>query len=63
MKINWNFLGGGGGGVQNKKTLCGGSMDIFLNCTICSLFLQLIVHGYRFIYPYPERQRGKKFLV
>ena len=25
----------GGTGVQNKKTFCGGSMDIFWNCTIC----------------------------
>ena len=24
MKINWNFLGGGGGGVQNKKPSVGG---------------------------------------
>ena len=23
MKINWNFLGGGGGGVQNKNLLWG----------------------------------------
>ena len=33
MKINRDFLGGGGRGVQNKKTFCGGSMDIFWNCT------------------------------
>ena len=31
MKINQNFLGGGG--MQNKKTFRGRSMDIFWNCT------------------------------
>ena len=31
MKLNWNFLGGGG---ANKNLLWeGGSMDIFWNCT------------------------------
>ena len=36
MKLNWNFLGGrgGGGGGQNNETFCGGSMDIFWNCTM-----------------------------
>ena len=35
MKINWNFLGEGGGGEGAKeKTFHGGSMDIFWNCTI-----------------------------
>ena len=29
MKLNWNFLGGGG---AKQKTFCGGSMDIFWNC-------------------------------
>ena len=28
MKLNWKFLGGGGG-VQNKKNFRGGSMVIF----------------------------------
>ena len=32
MKLNWNFLGGGGDAKQ--KTFCGGSMDIFCKCTI-----------------------------
>jgi len=27
MNLNWNFQRGGG--VQTKKTLCGGSIDIF----------------------------------
>ena len=35
MKINWNFLGGGGGAKQ--KTFRGGSIDIFWNCTLCNL--------------------------
>ena len=35
MKLNWNFLGVWG--MQNKKTFCGGSMDIFWNCTISIL--------------------------
>ena len=31
MKLNWNFLrGGDGGGVQTKKTLCGGGYGYFL---------------------------------
>ena len=33
MKLNWNFLGGGGGGAK-QKTFHGGSMDIFWNCTL-----------------------------
>ena len=31
MKLNWNFLGGGGGDVK-QKTFCGRSVDIFWNC-------------------------------
>ena len=30
MKLNWNFLGGGG---AKQKTFPGGNMDIFWNCT------------------------------
>ena len=36
MKLNWNFLRGGGGGerqCKTKKTFHGGSMDILWNCT------------------------------
>ena len=33
MKLNWNFLGEGGGGTK-QKIFHGGSMDIFWNCTI-----------------------------
>ena len=33
MKLNWNFLGGGGGGAK-QKTFCGGSMDIFMELHI-----------------------------
>ena len=29
MKLNWNFLGGGGKGGKTKKSFCGESMDIF----------------------------------
>ena len=37
MKLNWNFLGGGGGVGGKQKTFCGGSMDILWNCTLyCS---------------------------
>ena len=25
--------GGGGGGTKQKKNFCGGSMDVFFNCT------------------------------
>ena len=31
MKLNWNFLGGGG--HKTKKPSVGESMDIFCNCT------------------------------
>ena len=34
MKLNWNFLGEGGGGGCKTKTFRGGSMDIFWNCTL-----------------------------
>ena len=39
MKLNWNFQRelGGGGEVQNKKTFCGGSIDIVWNCTMTLL--------------------------
>ena len=33
MKLNWNFLGGGGGEGVKQKTFRVGSMDIFWNCT------------------------------
>ena len=33
MKINWNFLGGGGW-VQNKKPFVGGVWTFLWNCTI-----------------------------
>ena len=33
MKINWNFLAGGGGGGKTK-TFHGGSMDFFLELHI-----------------------------
>ena len=38
MKLNWNFLGGrgGGGGGCKTKTFHVGSMDIFWNCTLQS---------------------------
>ena len=32
MKLNWNFLGGGGEVKQNKKAFHVWSMDIFWNC-------------------------------
>ena len=42
LVLNWNFLvkgegewgGGGGGGGAKQKTFCGGSMDVFWNCTL-----------------------------
>ena len=34
MKLNWNFLGGGGGEGCKTKTFCGGNMDIFWDYTI-----------------------------
>ena len=33
MKMNWNFLGGGGGGVK-QKTFCGGKYGYFLELHI-----------------------------
>ena len=36
MKLNWNFLGGGG---TKQKTSVGGSKDIFWNCTIYYLLV------------------------
>ena len=35
MKINWNFLGGGG--MQNKNSSVVGSVDIFWNCTLADI--------------------------
>ena len=32
MKLNWNFLSGGGGAKQ--KTFSGGSMEIFWSCIL-----------------------------
>ena len=32
--LNWNFIGGGGGGVQNQKNFLGVSMNIFWNYTL-----------------------------
>jgi len=37
MKLNWNFWRVGGGGVQSKKTVHGGGMDIFWNRTFSFL--------------------------
>ena len=34
MKLNWNFLGGMGGGGGKTKTFHGGSVDTFWNYTL-----------------------------
>ena len=52
MKLNWNFLGGGG---AKQKAFCGESMDIFWNYTFltCTPYIclglqnnKLMVQGY-----------------
>ena len=45
MKLNWSFLGEGGGGEggAEKKNYLGGSMDIFWNCTMLGLFRAKII--------------------
>ena len=58
MKLNWSFLGGGGGDAK-QKTFRGGSMDIFWNNTIfltldtetvcnflCILFISVTFQGF-----------------
>ena len=46
MKLNWNFLGLGGGGggevCKTKKTLHGVSMDTFWNCPFYALYITFI---------------------
>ena len=37
MKLNWNFLGGWGGGGGQNKTFRRESVDIFWNCTISGM--------------------------
>ena len=49
MKVHWNFLGGWGRGRGDakQKAFCGGSVDIFWNCTLehyFCLFLQKLFH-------------------
>ena len=41
MKLNWNFLGGGGWGMQNKETFRGGEYGYFLELHI--VFLKIIL--------------------
>ena len=41
MKLNWNFLGGGG---CKTKTFRGGSMDIFWNCTLIIEHHSCLIH-------------------
>ena len=56
MKINQNFLGGGG--VQNKKIFRGGRVNIFWNCTLVdNLHCCVTCHKISVISPGPIQPR------